>query len=302
MAAPTVSVIIPTYNRRAALETSIASVLRQSVEDLELIVVDDCSTDDTPAMLGAVTDRRVRAIRHEANRGANAARNSGLDAASGRFVAFQDSDDEWLPAKLEKQLAALAAGDAVAAYCGMIVVDGQHGGSSRRTRIRYLPDPARSRVSGDLLEPLLTTSLVSTQTFIGRRDVIREAGRFDEALPALQDWDFMLRVAKLGPIALVDEPLVIQHLSPDSITRSPRKRVEARARIVEKNMDLLSARPDLLATHHQAIGSALHALGDVAGARRHLLRALRLGPFSLRRWGAAALTLLGKAGRRLRPQ
>ena len=119
---PPVSVVLPAYNRAGAIRGAVESVLRQSFTNFELIVVDDCSTDATAAEVAEIADPRVRLIRHAENRGASAARNTGIREARGPWVAFQDSDDEWLPLKLEKQMARLMAPGAeyVAAYCGML--------------------------------------------------------------------------------------------------------------------------------------------------------------------------------------
>src|SRR5262245_49867936 len=99
---PMVTVVIPTRNRACVLRRAVDSVLRQTVTDFELIVVDDASTDGTEALVGSIRDSRVRYIKCRNGVGASAARNIGIRAARGRFVAFQDSDDEWLPAKLER--------------------------------------------------------------------------------------------------------------------------------------------------------------------------------------------------------
>jgi glycosyltransferase involved in cell wall biosynthesis len=101
---PSVSVIIPTYNRQHMVDRALGSVLNQTYRDVEVIVVDDCSSDDTEQVIARIDDTRIRYMRHEINRGAPAARNSGFAAARGMYVAFLDSDDEWLPEKLEKQL------------------------------------------------------------------------------------------------------------------------------------------------------------------------------------------------------
>ena len=103
---PKVSVIIPTYNRAHLVGRAIRSVLNQTYQDFEIIVVDDGSTDNTEEVVKSFNDPRIRYIRHEENKGAAAARNTGIKAAKGKFIAFQDSDDEWLPKKLEKQMEA----------------------------------------------------------------------------------------------------------------------------------------------------------------------------------------------------
>ena len=102
-----VSIIIPVYNRAATLPRCIASVLAQTIADWELIAVDDCSSDESIQVIESFGDPRIRVLRHEQNRGAGPARNTGMLAAQGTYIAFLDSDDEWLPAKLERQIAAL---------------------------------------------------------------------------------------------------------------------------------------------------------------------------------------------------
>ena len=103
---PTVSIIIPTYNRAHLIGRAIQSVLNQTYQNFEIIVVDDGSTDNTEEMIKEFQkhDKRIKYIRHEKNRGGAAARNTGIKVARGEYIAFQDSDDEWLPEKLEKQM------------------------------------------------------------------------------------------------------------------------------------------------------------------------------------------------------
>lgn len=286
---PAVSVVLPAYNRADSIRLAIDSVLRQSFADFELIVVDDASTDGTRAAAEAVTDPRVRVIAHARNRGASAARNTGVAAARAPFVAFQDSDDEWLPLKLEKQMARLLAPrpagetDFVAAYCGMIIL-GTHTDLSGagRARVSYVPDPAASPVEGDIFESLMRTSLASTQTLVVRRDRMLEVGGFDEEMPALIDWECMLRLAPLGPVACVDEPLVIQRFSPNSITREAVKRAHARARAVARHHDRLARYPAAHAGLLYAVAGGLRDIGDFGGAAEALTQAARLAPLSPR--------------------
>ena len=154
-APPAVSIVIPAYNRAATIRAAIESVLRQTWTDFELIVVDDGSTDDTLAEAAKVADPRLRLVESPANGGAAAARNRGLAEARADWVAFQDSDDEWLPRKLEKQMARLTApgADFVAAYCGMLILDSvyEEGRAAGRLTPRYFPGPEETEVEGDLL-------------------------------------------------------------------------------------------------------------------------------------------------------
>ena len=286
---PPVSVVLPAYNRAGAIRGAVESVLRQSFTNFELIVVDDCSTDATAAEVAEIADPRVRLIRHAENRGASAARNTGIREARGPWVAFQDSDDEWLPLKLEKQMARLMAPGAeyVAAYCGMLILGVPEAGGAEaggRPVISYMPRPDLARIEGDILPTLMRTSIVSTQTLVARRDLLTQIGGFDEAMPALIDWECMLRLAPLGPVACVDEPLVLQRFSANSITRNARRRAEARERAVEKHRTTLARDPSALARLYYIVGGEHRLTGNHAAARRALAKARALDPGNPRIW------------------
>jgi glycosyltransferase involved in cell wall biosynthesis len=277
----------------------VESVLAQSFHDFELILVDDASTDDSLAIARGLTDTRIRILVQETNAGASAARNAGIAAAQAEWVAFQDSDDLWFPDKLARQMARLTAAgaDHVAAYCGMLIEDLSHSGKPAR----YLPDPAIVPREGDILDSLLERSFISTQTLIVRRDLALQLGGFDPEMPALVDWEFMIRLAQLGTVALVDAPLVQQRFSDNSLTRSAERRLRARQRILQKHHALLAVRPRTLALHHNAIAGALRrsAVPDrLKLAQSHLAQAIALAPGVVRYRVAAALVWMQqRAGR-----
>jgi glycosyltransferase involved in cell wall biosynthesis len=232
------------------------------------------------AQLDDITDPRVKLLSNPCNMGAGAARNTGLRAACADWVAFQDSDDEWLPHKLAKQMTRLASGsgEAVACYCGMAIVGTLEAAAGARTALRYIPNEALVQVEGNLLHQLLSRSFISTQMLVARRNALLEIGGFDESLPALEDWDCVIRLAQRGPFAFVDEPLVLQFFSENSITRSQEKRAQALATILEKHRDLLIADPRNLARHLVSLAGARRKLGDFAGSKRAISEALRLRP------------------------
>lgn len=203
--APSVSVIIPTYNRCAMVREAIASVLAQRGVDCELIVVDDGSTDSTQAEVERLAaDLRPASFRliRMPHSGPAAARNRGIAIATGEFVAFLDSDDLWMPAKLARQLAFMRANPGLRiAQCNeRWLRDGRTVNPGRRHRKR----------AGDLFEDSLRTCLVSPSATIMRTDFLRALGGFDEALPACEDYDLWLRVLLECEIGLLDEPLVIR--------------------------------------------------------------------------------------------
>ncbi|PFG38849.1 glycosyltransferase involved in cell wall biosynthesis [Georgenia soli] len=300
-ARPAVSVVIASYNRAATIEQAVASVLRQTFTDLEVVVVDDGSTDDTVARVRSIEDPRVRVLTSSTNAGVSAARNRGIAESTGEWVAFQDSDDEWLPTKLEKQLARLAPCGAaddghhaspayVGSYCGMLVLGGLQSEDGARMRVQYVPESRLGHLDGEILPTLLRTSVISTQTMIARRDLLLRVGGFDEELRSLVDWDLAIRLARLGPWAFVDEPLVLQRFSHNSLTHDVQRRLRSTIRVVGKNRDLLGARPAVLAEHYRTIAGAYRRLGQYAQAREYLRGALALRPADGALWAAAALT------------
>lgn len=303
---PKVSVVIPAYNRAASIGLAVGSVLRQTLCDLEVIVVDDASSDDTAAALEAIGDERLRIIRHAKNAGGAAARNTGIRAATGEWVAFQDSDDEWLPLKLERQLAALArlGSDVVGVYCGMIILGRPGDSGFNPAAVSYWPNPRirPAAFEGPLYRTLLLSgSLISTQTFMGRRDALLEIGGFDESLKALQDWDCFLRIAALGAIAFEPEPLVIQRFSENSLTKSMRNRAHAQATIIEKHRGALEETPRRLSEYFHQVGSMRRRTGDYALARHAFRESLRYDPIRVKAWiGLIRLALSATVGH-LRP-
>lgn len=310
---PALSVVIPAYNRAASIVAAIESVLRQSFGDFELVVVDDGSADGTAAAAEAVADPRLRVVRLGANRGAAAARNAGVAEARGAWIAFQDSDDEWLPEKLARQLDRLAARpDAIAAYCGLLTVGAldapeasdSTGGATghatgHRTRVLYTPPPETGLVEGRIQPTLLERNVVSTQTLVVRRDVFLGLGGFDESLPAMEDWEFAIRLAGAGEIAFVDAPLVHQRFSANSLTRNLAKQLRAHAMILEKSKALYAGRPGLLARQYYILAGDSRRAGDLAAARAWLAAARRTRPGDPRTLAMSLYVAgLGLAGRR----
>lgn len=279
---PVVSVVLPAYNRADTILPSIQSVLRQAYENFELLVVDDGSSDDTMDVVRGIADRRIRLMATPHNMGPSGARNVGIREARAEWVAFQDSDDEWLPEKLERKLVRLstAPADCVAVYCGMVIV-GSVAPKTARTGVQYIPRSSTKLVEGHMRTALFTSSLISTQMLMARKADIDAVGGFDESLQALVDWDLVLRLSKRGPFAFVDEPLVLQRFSDNSITRDQLRRTRARARILDKYHDEMLDVPELLSRQYRILASECHRLGAHEDARLAINRARRLQPRDL---------------------
>ncbi|MCE2469885.1 MAG: glycosyltransferase family 2 protein [Dehalococcoidia bacterium] len=203
--APKVSVIIPTHNRAALLPRAVNSVLAQTYADFELLIVDDCSSDDTPAVIAGFADPRVRAFRHDENRGQSAAINTGIANARGEHVAFLDDDDEWRPTKLEGQVRLLDASpaDVGLVYGWMDSVDDATG--------RVMPT-YRSTVDGNIFEDALALDVPGpTIVLMVRASAAREVGGFDARLSRYDDADFICRIAERYKAAVLPEVVAVAH-------------------------------------------------------------------------------------------
>lgn len=196
-----VSIIIPTYNRRDMVIEAVESVLSQDYPEKEVIVVDDGSTDDTSERLFQHFDRRITLLRQE-NRGVSAARNCGILASAGTFLAFLDSDDSWLPGKLSAQMKWMEAHPEFAA-CQTEEVWIRDG-------VRVNPCRHHRKHSGWIFEKLLPLCLVSPSAVLVRRDVFEEVGLFDESFPACEDYDLWIRIGARHPIGLIETPLTVK--------------------------------------------------------------------------------------------
>jgi len=285
---PHVSIILPTYNREATIARAIRTVLSQSYQDFELLVVDDASQDATEEIVRGFDDPRLIYVKQPANGGAAATRNAGLLLVRGEIVAFQDSDDEWMLDKLEKQVAAFEQHpEAVVVYCGMFYWDG----------MAPLYEPLRKieGKEGAILPTLLRANLIGTQLLAIRKDALQKAGNaFDENVRRMEDWELAIRLAKLGDFIFLDEPLVKVNVSGDSISHVDLNRALDLEYILTKHASLFSS-PRLLAQHYRAIGHFRCASGDLSGGREWLFRSMKLYPLSVMLWGSLCLSLLGQA-------
>ena len=200
MTAPQISVVIPAFNCASTLGSAIASALAQSVHDIEVIVVEDGSTDHTADVAWASDDPRLHMIRHERNLGTSAARNTGIAAARGELLAFLDSDDRWFPEKLETQLSTLArsTGPEVAGSVHSVMLEDRAGEFSPHLLPQDL-DLRKDLMWGCRLCP--GSSLLVT------RECVDRVGPFDVALERLEDWDWLLRFAAHYRLAVTASPL-----------------------------------------------------------------------------------------------
>lgn len=230
--APLVSVVIPAYNAAPWLSAAVDSVLAQDFQDYELIVVDDGSTDGTPGVLARYGDR-IRSLR-KANGGLSSARNAGIAAARGRYVAFLDADDRWLPGKLAAQVACMEARSEVGFTTTCARLEDEQG--------HVLGTWPCARWTGSFLAHLFASLgdvAGSGSAAMVRRELFARAGTFDESLPSLEDVDMWMRLAALTGYACVDEPLVVIRRHGASMSRNRERMRTCALRVLHKNRPLL---------------------------------------------------------------
>jgi len=285
---PMVSVVIPTYNRAHLLGRAIKSVLDQTYQDFELIIVDDASTDNTKEVVKRLDDPRIRYVRHEENRGGAAARNTGIKTARGQFIAFQDSDDRWLPDKLEKQMRVFKS---ASPKVGVVYTGFWRLRDGEKT---YIPSSKVTRREGDIHDVLLEKNFVTTQTAVVRKECFGKAGMFDERLPRLQDWDLWIRISRYYHFLYVGEPLVEVYYTPDSISSDDKALIMAEKLILERYSNDIERNKKSLAKHLYVIGNLLCQNGEMDQGRDYLLEAARLYPLSIKYLIAVILSLFGE--------
>lgn len=258
---PTVSVIIPTYNRAYLLSRAVKNVLAQTYQDFEVIVVDDGSIDNNQEMMEGFNEKGIVYIKHPWNKGVSASRNTGIRYAKGKYVAFQDSDDEWLPEKLERQIRIFesAGQDTGVVYTGMWRI--------KNNRKKFVPAHAIKKREGNIHAILLEKDFVGTPTTLIRKECFKTVGMFDEDLRRASDRDMWIRISEHYEFAYIDEPLVISHFQPDSISEDRDAGLKASEMILAKHYEKFSKDKKLLGKRLYQAGNLACCKGDMSRGR-----------------------------------
>ena len=230
---PLVTVVLPVYNRENTILRAINSVLEQTYTNIEIIVVDDCSTDATIDRIKSCQDNRVELLCLSKNKGANFARNRGIEKARGSFIAFQDSDDEWLPEKLAKQISFMIENNIEASFCPYIL----HQGQERQ----IIPcDYLEKDYYGDnLICRLKKGNVVGTPTLILRKEIFSQIGMFDEQMRRLQDYELVIRLVQKYELGFINMPLVNAYRMEQSIISDRDALLDAHIKLLEKHIDFM---------------------------------------------------------------
>ena len=230
-----VSVIIPTYNRADTIERAINSVLAQSYNNIEIIIVDDASTDSTFRIIQTFKDSKIKYIRNEKNLGPAISRNRGVFVAKGEIIAFQDSDDEWLSNKLEIQIEKMKnIPEFAMVYCPYLYFG--------KKTIRQVPDEniPICELEGNIYSSLLKCNKIGTPTILVKKEIFEIVGGFDENMYAYEDWDFAIKVSRDYKIGYIPTALVNAYYSDNGVNSNDYNLANGISVILKKNFNQVS--------------------------------------------------------------
>jgi glycosyltransferase involved in cell wall biosynthesis len=286
---PAVTVVIPVYEQPNLLGDALDSVCEQTLDNYEVVVVDDASETTMESVVDEYGEH-VRLISHDENRGAAEARNTGIDAAHGEYVAFLDADDVWMPTKLEKQLEVFERGTD---YLGIVYtgfVQYELDGTAWKRYPEANGNIYRKELEQDRIHP--------TSTVMVHRDCLERVGGFDSSLPSRQDYDLWIRITEYYTVDYVDEILVDKREQPDSISKDFERRIEGDRAVFEKvknraaDLDFCT-RCRIFSYHHHVLGRDYESNGDRGKALQHLGLAILRYPFRPISWAMFVIALLG---------
>jgi glycosyltransferase involved in cell wall biosynthesis len=254
---PEVTVIIPVYNREQCVGRAIQSVIDQTFSDFELLMIDDHSTDNSVQIIQQHIDKdsRISLIMHDKNRGAQAARNTGIKVAKGTWIAFLDSDDEWLPKRIQTELS-------LANELGVSVVHSACYLKQENSELKLLGVP---QLSGNIYKDLLKHPGPMFQGLLVRKECFERIKYLDEAIVSYQEWETAIRLAEFYPFAYAEEPLFIYHYHKgETISKDVRKGIEGWSQIVKKHHKeiIRVAGFDALLIHYQILANQYYTIKD----------------------------------------
>lgn len=283
---PTVSIIIATYNREHVLRRAIQSVLAQTYQDFELIIVDDGSIDNTERLVKSFNGEKIRYIRYRENKGPATARNTGIQSANGDYIAFLDSDDEWMPEKLEKQMRTFetAPPEVGLVYTGFFKIT--------NNKIRYRHG-GLTPSDGNVFRNLLNGSFVLPSATLVKQECFERAGMFDERFFPIEDWELSLRISRHYQFKCIDELLVIYYPQPDSVSANKSARIRSYKLILETYFEDIERDKGVLARCYFSLGNLLCSYGELSRGRGYIIRSVKAYPLDIRFFGAFLVSLLG---------
>lgn len=253
-----ISIVVPTFNRTEYLERTLNSILNQTFQDFEIIVVDDNPDSRLKEQTKLLENKKIQYFKNDANKGACFSRNFGAWKAKGEYIAFLDDDDEWLPCKLEKQIARFNLLDESfgVVYCGYDYLFNKK--IIKKNNI-YYPE-------NHLYKIALKKCPIGSPTALIRKQVFLKTSGYDLTLPSCQDWDLWIRLSKICKFSPVQETLALYRIHGDQISNSMIKKINGREKLLEKYFSVLSHFPEILSWHYRRLGSLCSLAEDKKSA------------------------------------
>lgn len=267
---PLISVLTPTYNRSALLKRAVSSVLNQTYANFEMIIVDNRSKDNTEQVVGSINDNRIKYIKLESNKSPAGARNIAIKSARGRYITLLDSDDEYLPRKLELQINEFQGlpKDVGIVYCGYFIV--------------YEPDIIHETIpalfKGDVFNTLLRHNCMGSPTPLIKRECFDYCGLFDESLPSCNDWDMWIRISEKYKFDYIDMPLAKVYTHGNQISTNINSKIMSREMLFEKYRDLIRNEPQAESYLLQRLGFLYFMKNDPSSSLKYYLRSIAANP------------------------
>lgn len=274
---PLVSVIVVTYKRPDVLKRAILSVINQTYKNIEILVVDDASGDDTEKAVKSITDSRLKYICHEKNRGLATTRNTGIKNSTGEYITFIDDDDEWLPEKITRQIEIFKN---TASVIGLIFTNGFSEYENDYIVREKIPSGIIYDPGKDKFFPLRILISPPTSWMIPKA-VAAKIGYFDETMcNNWDDGDYFVRLSQVYPVYFLNENLAVWHaLGTHGNSISPNL-IKGKDIFIQKNMKLLKKDPEYLFRFYRTMGKDTLKLNKLK-ARGYLLKAFGIKPFDL---------------------
>ena len=276
-----VSVILPTYNRAHTLKRAIDSVLNQGFQDLEVIVVDDGSTDDSESVVASLKDKRIKYLKLTEKKGPSAARNFGLRFISGDFVAFLDSDDEWLPQKTDIQLKFFKN---VQPGAGLVFTNGYE--PTRGEGLLCIDNPGPSRLVYGSKERDANifpgrVNITPPSCWMLPRKVVEEIGLFDESIANWEDCDYFARIARKHDVYFINTALFKRYRGPDSLDVVSAGLQSAKEVYLKKYLPLMEKDRKYLFKFYKTMAKDYAKIGDKKKSSDFLFKALKINPLAI---------------------
>ncbi len=286
---PKVSVVILTFNRAPILRRAIQSVLDQTFQDLELIVIDDCSTDETAQVVKSFSDARIKYFRHEKNKGEAGGRNTGLQKAMGEYIGYLDDDDEWLPEKLELQVASLNQSpfEVGAVHCGRMDVDVETG---KVLNVRVYPE------SGDLFSRLLKENFLTLSSVLLRTKCFAQVGEFDCSIPYGLDYDMWLRISQKFQFECINQPLIKYGIHKNALSKNLGLQIRGYEAWLEKYDRFIKEDLKEYSRRNYILGMMYCMNGDTSKGREIILGVIKGYPMNPKAYVILVGSFLGSFG------